>query len=237
MQFNLKLMGVFMNDLSRRKFFKMSLATAAGVAAGSSVLAQTVGAACGLTPPQTPGPFYPERDQADKDNDLTVVRGGVAPATGQRIYLLGQVLDEACDPVLNAQVEIWQACASGKYNHSLDDNPAPLDKNFQYWGKAVTDAQGQYSFKTILPGAYPADVNWTRPPHIHFKVQRLGYHELVTQMYFGGQSLNDVDLILQSIPASQRPSVIIPMELPNSNMEPDSRVCHFNITLKRVAAL
>src|SRR2546430_3692171 len=53
-------------------------------------------------------------------------------------------------------VEIWQASASGRYTHPDDrNNAAPLDPNFQGWGKAVTDQEGHYLFKTILPGQYP----------------------------------------------------------------------------------
>lgn len=42
-----------------------------------------------------------------------------------------------------------------------------------------------------------AAVGWTRPPHIHFKVTKRGYVELVTQMYFPGHELNEIDLLLQ----------------------------------------
>ncbi len=67
----------------------------------------------------------------------------------------GIVQDLSCRPVAGVNVEIWQACASGRYNNERDPNPAPLDPNFRYWGETFTDAAGAYEFKTILPGAYP----------------------------------------------------------------------------------
>jgi protocatechuate 3,4-dioxygenase beta subunit len=106
-------------------------------------------------------------------------------------------------------VEIWQACQTGRYSHpGDDDNPAPLDPNFQYWGIAITDADGKYDFKTIVPGHYPAGEKWIRPPHIHFKVHKLGIRELITQMYFAGNQYNESDLILKNIPRNEWPSVV-----------------------------
>ena len=48
----------------------------------------------------------------------------------------------------------------------------------------------------MLPGAYPVSAQWSRPPHIHFKVSKRGYEELVTQMYFADQALNLQDRLL-----------------------------------------
>jgi protocatechuate 3,4-dioxygenase, beta subunit len=222
-------------DISRRRFFQTGLVAAAGALTASSGLAQTLGQACGLTPPQVEGPFYPEKDQLDKDNDLTFVRSGIQPAEGKRIYILGTVLDEKCAPVPRALVEIWQACASGRYNHSNDPNTtASLDPHFQYWGRSVTDAKGRYWFKTILPGSYPAAEDWVRPPHIHFKVQCLGFHELITQMYFSGNTLNRQDRILMAIPSAHRSKVVVRLEPPLPAMDPNSSLCRFNITLRHV---
>jgi protocatechuate 3,4-dioxygenase, beta subunit len=214
--------------VSRRGFAALMAATVTGAAG------KAVAAACGLTPPQTEGPFYPITDQPDKDNDLTIVRGRQQQAKGRRIFILGQVLDENCQPVPGALVEIWQACISGRYNHSSDPNTAPLDPDFQYWGRSTTDGQGRYKFKTILPGSYPAAPGWRRPPHIHFKVQRLGFHELTTQMYFAGHPLNAQDRILQSLPQPQRSSVVVPLEDLPPTQGQGAKKCVFNLTLRAV---
>lgn len=167
----------------------------------------------GKTPPQTEGPFYPVTPQDDKDWDLTFVNGSTQKARGEEIIVMGKVLDSNCQPLSETLVEIWQACASGKYNHPNDPNPAELDPHFQYWGRAMTGESGDYVFRTILPGAYPASTTWIRPPHIHYKVVKWGVPELTTQLYFAGELYNDTDLILQRIPREERARVVRPIEL------------------------
>lgn len=188
----------------------------------------------GKTPTQPEGPFYPIQDQLDKDNDLTRVEGRAERALGQIIYVRGRVLDINCQPIKGALVEIWQACESGKYDHPGDPNPAPLDQNFQYWGQNVTQADGTYVFKTILPGAYPASADWMRPPHIHFKISHLGSLDLITQLYFAGDVLNDRDLILQRLPLRERQKVIAPLLPATQDFEPDSKIANFDIVLESV---
>jgi protocatechuate 3,4-dioxygenase beta subunit len=225
-------------DLSRRKLLRQTALGA--VAGGITLLARSAFAlpetrSCEATPPQTEGPFYPVRDQLDKDNDLTFVKGGTTQARGQVIYIAGSVVDEECRPVANALVEIWQACTSGRYNHPNDPNTAWLDPNFQYWGKAVSKDDGSYLFKTILPGSYPAGPGWVRPPHIHFRVLKTGYRELTSQLYFAGQTLNRSDRILQDLSASEQKRVITELKPADpTRFGPEAQIGHFEITLIRV---
>lgn len=194
-------------QVSRRNLIRST--GIAGAVAATLPIGSALAADCDITPSQTSGPFYPVQDQLDKDADLTVVSGNRNHATGEKIVINGTVRETACgSPIANALVEIWQACATGKYNHPDDPNTAELDPNFQYWGRTRTNAQGQYSFTTIKPGAYPATETWMRPPHIHFRVVAPGRPTLVTQMYFAGDLLNDIDEILLAIPAAKRPLVI-----------------------------
>ncbi len=216
---------------NRRGFLKLGTG-AAGLALSLSGASRALAAACGLTPPQTDGPFYPGEDNFHQDGDLTVIPGHSQRAIGQIVYLSGKVVDQNCEPIAGANVEIWQACASGKYNNPRDPNPAPIDPHFKYWAEAFTDAEGSYRFKTILPGAYPASADWTRPPHIHFRITHLGHHELVTQMYFKGNQYNDRDRILLSIPESERDSVIV--DFRPTDEEPGALAGTFDITLRAV---
>jgi protocatechuate 3,4-dioxygenase beta subunit len=216
------------NYINRRKLLGMGLLVAGGLVSTASVQGL-----CDLknTPSQPEGPFYPIAYQLDKDTDLTYVQGRSEQALGDVILVSGQVLDQNCNPVKDALVEIWQACQTGKYNHPSDPNTAKLDPNFQYWGRAITIDSGHYKFKTILPGAYPAGNNWIRPPHIHFKVQKLGYIELITQLYFQGEVLNDQDLILNRISPSERKQVVVPLLDVVGEQHP---VANFNITLEKI---
>jgi protocatechuate 3,4-dioxygenase beta subunit len=112
-------------------------------------------------------------------------------------------LDEDGRGVPHALVEMWQANAAGRYAHTLDNHPAPLDPNFLGAGRAITDAAGNYRFVSIKPGAYPwrNHHNAWRPAHIHFSLFGPAFvTRLVTQMYFPGDPLMSIDSVLQSIP-------------------------------------
>ncbi len=132
-------------------------------------------------------------------------------------------------------MEIWQACVSGRYNNDKDPNPAPLDPHFKYWGETWTNASGLYSFKTIIPGSYPASPTWQRPAHIHYRVSKLGYHELTTQMYFKNDPLNEQDLILQNLAPEERQRVIIEFKSSGAGFDPNSLKGRFDLVLKSVS--
>jgi len=217
--------------INRRKFLSLG-AYATGTWVLASSVTRAIASTCGLTPAQTAGPFYPGEAQFKPDNDLTQLPGHTSRAKGQIIYVSGAVLDAACKPIAGATVEIWQACESGKYNNASDPNPAAIDPDFKYWGEAMSDSKGEYFFKTIIPGAYPADVGWIRPPHIHFKVSKLGYHELITQMYFEGNAYNNDDLILKAVPEAERDRVIVKFN-PSPEVGADLSG-RFDITLQSV---
>ena len=197
---------------------------------GSGALLATASAAgeiCGLTPAQTEGPFYPIVDQADKDWDLTQVQGRSMSAKGEVVFVRGVVQDENCKPIEGALVEIWQACHTGKYNHKEDPNTAKLDPNFGYWGRSISDKNGNYLFKTIIPGAYQATETWIRPPHLHYKVHLRGFEELTTQMYFKGHPLNKADRILNNLSRGERELVMVDFKMVDGK-----KTGEFNISLK-----
>lgn len=218
----------------RRNFLKN--ASWAGVALTSAPLLENVWADCTMdsTPSQPRGPFYPIHDQLDKNNDLTRVEGKSETAKGQILYIQGQVKDNFCKPIEGALVEIWQACESGRYDHPGDTHDAELDAHFQYWGQFVTKADGRYLFKTIKPGAYPADKNWMRPPHIHFKIAKRGFNELITQLYFTGEEYNKNDLILQQLDKTDQERVIVDLKTPSNDFEPQSLIGEFDIVLHQL---
>jgi protocatechuate 3,4-dioxygenase beta subunit len=148
-----------------------------------------------------PGPLVPSGFIRDGDNDLTI-RGKSEPL-GERMFLEGRLLDADGKPVRRSLVEIWQANASGRYHHPGDTHDAPLDPNFEGIGRTLTDDDGNYRFVTIKPGSYPWPNHayaW-RPQHIHFSL--LGnapIQRLVTQMYFPGDPLLEIDPIYNSVP-------------------------------------
>jgi protocatechuate 3,4-dioxygenase, beta subunit len=146
------------------------------------------------------GPIYGQSDVRPEEADLTKQHAG--EPLGERIIVKGRVLDEAGRPVPNTLVEVWQCNASGRYRHIVDQHPAPLDPNFTGAGRFVTDADGNYRFITIKPGAYPwgnHDNAW-RPAHIHFSLFGPSFvTRLVTQMFFPGDPLFQFDPIFNSV--------------------------------------
>lgn len=208
---------------TRRNFLRGSVGAAAMVASAPLIAA--------TTPRQTEGPFYPTHEQLDTDADMTRIEGHSEQAAGEVIEVSGRVLDEEGNPVADALVDVWQANTHGRYAHERDRNPAPLDENFQGWARLMTDAKGRYRVRTIKPGAYPVRPDWTRPPHIHFKVARRGYHELTTQMYFAGDPLNERDLLLQSLSESGRDMLVVAF---TSTPDGDVQQGKFDIVLSRV---
>lgn len=190
-------------NLDRRQFLRRSLSAVgmtATVAAGvtSGVVANA--ATCLRTRPQGEGPYYPESD-LNRDTDLTRLDPMGVDAEGEVIDLSGLVQDAACNPVKGALIEIWQANTHGKYDHSGDANPLPVDRNFQHWGRMTTGTDGKYAFHTIMPGYYPLDPSLVgatpsgprqfRPPHIHVKISARGFQSLTTQIYFHPDSYSD----------------------------------------------
>jgi protocatechuate 3,4-dioxygenase beta subunit len=157
------------------------------------------------TSAQDLGPFYPIIHPADHDADLTRVKGRAGAAMGQPINVIGRVVDLHGNPIREAQVELWQCNAAGRYDHPGDKaNPAALDPNFQGFARLATDRDGQFKFRSIKPKDYDTPIG-RRTPHIHYDIR--GHRErLVTQMYFPGEPLNDSDFLLKN--ASPRESVI-----------------------------
>jgi protocatechuate 3,4-dioxygenase beta subunit len=146
------------------------------------------------------GPVYGHESVRPEDGDLTRVHAG--EPLGERIVVHGRVLDEDERPVRHTLVEIWQCNAAGRYVHTVDQHPAPLDPNFTGAGRVVSDDDGHYRFITIKPGAYPwrNHPNAWRPAHIHLSLFGPSFlSRLVTQMYFPGDPLFAYDPIFNSI--------------------------------------
>lgn len=180
-----------------------------------------------MTPQQPEGPFYPVSDPAQISNDLTQRMGQSEKAEGEVLLLSGKVVDRNNKPIENALVEIWQACATGKYNHPDDDSLEELDPHFQYSGRDLTDKNGSYYFKTIMPGTYPAETGWIRPPHIHMKVHHHSSETLTTQVYFSGNKHNSNDRMLVSLSKEEQEEIVIDLK-----EHLDLKLGRFNIRLK-----
>lgn len=136
------------------------------------------------TAEMTLGPFFP-REFARGADDLTLQL-----KSPQAIEIVGRVTQMDGRPLDNLVLEIRQADGRGRY-----DNAA-----FPGWGRAATDAQGMYRFRTIKPGALQG-----RLPHINFLLLYSGLmRQLQTVMFFelGG------DPVLDAVPAALRDRLV-----------------------------
>jgi protocatechuate 3,4-dioxygenase beta subunit len=126
--------------------------------------------ACVPTSSDILGPYY--RANAPFRSDLTIVGD-----PGTILNYKGVVTDDSCNPVANAIVDVWQANDAADYDGT--------SANFNYRGRFQTGSDGAYAFRSIKPGWYLNGSQY-RPAHIHFRVTKPGYTELITQLYFQG---------------------------------------------------
>ena len=187
-----------MTQLDRRSFFSASAAGAAAFTIPGRFAEQLE-----TTPRLTEGPFYPDKLPLDTDNDLLILNDSTAPAVGEITHLSGRILSKSGEPIRNAFVEIWQVDNKGSYIHKDGKGPNGVDKNFQGYGRFLTDVKGNYYFRTIKPVPYGR-----RTPHIHFAVSKNGKRLLTTQLLVKGHKMNANDGVIRGLDEKVRKLVV-----------------------------
>ncbi len=143
------------------------------------------------TAEMTLGPFFP-REFAQGANDLAM--GIDSGAHGEVIEVTGRITQLDGKPLDNLVVEIWQADSEGRFDSA----------GFLGWGRAATDANGVYRFRTIKPGACEG-----RAPHINFLLLYSGLmRHLQTVMFFSAAA----DPVLDAVPAERRQRLVAQRE-------------------------
>src|SRR5215469_17850956 len=106
---------------------------------------------------------------------------------GERIRLRIRLLDGEGAPIPDGMVELWQADASGKYEHPEDRQQRTPDPTFCGFGRMGTDQAGTCVFETIRPGQVPGFAGKAQAPHISVIVLARGMLlPLFTRIYFAG---------------------------------------------------
>ena len=156
----------------------------------------------------TLGPFFPPRYVDGGANDLTRLEG--RPARGEAIEIHGRVTQEDGAPMDNLVLEIWQADCTGIFRDAVDPRHADADPNFFGWGRAATDKEGRYHFRTIKPGSYAMADGTIRAPHVNVLILSSGLmRQLQTVLFFDGEAGNDADPMLAAVrPAELRRRLI-----------------------------
>ena len=144
------------------------------------------------TSSQTVGPFF-SFGLVPEAYGRRGIAGNVlaTPATkGERIRIVGHVLDGKGAPVTDAMLEIWQANAAGRYRHVADRRDAvPLDETFSGFGRTLTDDDGAFHFDTIKPGRVPGRGNALQAPHIGLVVLARGMpNHAYSRIYFSDET-------------------------------------------------
>ena len=204
--------------IGRRRWLASAGALAFGLAA-ERALGRTI------TPAQTTGPFYPYDPALESDADLTQVEGHPTRAKGVIAHLSGTVTDRDGRAVRNADVEIWQCDANGRYHHPRDWGMRAPDPGFQGHGRTRTGNDGAYRFRTIRPVPYPG-----RAPHIHVAVAGHGFERLTTQLYVEGAPENAHDVLLNAIESRAQRARLVVAFAPHP-VRTDERTAHFDIVL------
>ena len=160
------------------------------------------------TPSQTIGPFF--KPSLTKSGDETLAR---RESRGERIAIVGRVLDGDGAPVDDAMIETWQANADGRYDHPEDAQEKLIDPQFHGFGRAATDHHGAFRFETIKPGAVPGIGNVLQAPHINISLFARGLlKRLATRIYFPDEPSNDADAVLNAVPIVRRSTLIARVE-------------------------
>lgn len=165
---------------------------------------------------------------------------------GEPLFMRGQVLDSAGQPVPHALVEVWHANSLGNYSYFDQTQSA-----FNLRRSIRTDEQGRYRFRSIMPCGYsvppdgPTDRllrqlgrHGHRPAHVHFFISSPGFRKLTTQINIQDDPHLWDDFAFGTreglVPDVQR--VSSPEELRQSGVgKPFARI-EFNFTLHREAA-
>ncbi|WP_431268012.1 protocatechuate 3,4-dioxygenase subunit alpha [Dankookia sp. P2] len=178
----------------------------------------------------TIGPFFPRTFFQKGDNDLTRIEAEAAPTRrGEAILLRGRVFREVGVPCVNMIVEAWQADADGHFNHPLDPERHLADPGFLGWGRAWTDEEGRYEFRTVIPGGYPDSVG-PRAPHINLTAMGAGLmRRVLTTVFFPDfPDENATDPVLSPLPAPLRERLVAVPE----GEEEGARVFRFDLRLR-----
>lgn len=169
------------------------------------------------TPSQTAGPyvhigmtpnFVEIRGVYETDLGRVMVNENTK---GERITVVGRVIDGGGAVLRDAVIEVWQADTEGLYN-SPQETRGEADPDFTGWGRHPVDGTtGEFRFETVKPGRVPFRDGRLMAPHITLWIVARGINiGLHTRMYFADESAaNTDDPVLARIEPPDRVATLI----------------------------
>jgi len=146
----------------------------------------------GGTPRTIEGPLYVAG--APESVGFARLDDGTEADQGEMLFMQGTVYGADGQPLPGARVEVWHANLMGNYSFFDKSQSA-----FNLRRSIVTDENGRYQFRSIVPVGYACPPNGTtqrlldllgrhgnRPAHIHFFVSAEGHRKLTTQINIDG---------------------------------------------------
>jgi len=155
----------------------------------------------GATQTTVLGPFYVG------DHKQMAHGADISPhnKTGERMFVQSRVTDLQGKPLAGVPVDIWHADDDGFYD---SQKPSYATHGPTSRARFVTDADGRFYFRTILPCSYPIPTDGPvgemimqtkrhpmRPAHVHFLVNAKGYEPLITHVFIDGDKYLDSDVV------------------------------------------
>ena len=202
--------------MNRRKFVKNSTLTAFGMAAFGSINWNGKSfEGDNETTSDILGPFY---------RPGSPMRSNLIPpgSTGEVMHLSGTIFKEdGKTPLSNVLIEAWQCDEHEHYDNASDD--------YLFRGTVKTGQDGKYAFKTIVPVPYKDGDAW-RPAHIHLRISSSSCQDLITQIYFKGDSHIEEDAAARSRQSVNR---ILEIKKNSSN----ENVVTFNVVMGKTFQL
>jgi protocatechuate 3,4-dioxygenase beta subunit len=144
------------------------------------------------------GPFW-RMNSPRTENGGSIVR---SPTPGPALFVKCLVKDQDGKPISGAEVDVWHSSPEGFYEQQ-DPKQAPMNLR----GKFVTDAQGQFGFRSVKPAGYPIPVDGPvgdlvratgrhnyRPAHLHFLIFKEGFKTLISQVYVNDDDKLETDV-------------------------------------------
>lgn len=121
---------------------------------------------------------------------------------GDPVFVTAWIRDSLGQPVVDAEVDVWQASGEGYYENQ---DPEQADMNLR--GKFRSDQCGRVCFRTVKPSGYPIPVNGPvgamikaqgrhnmRPAHIHFMIHKPGFKTQFSQLYSNDDPYLETDV-------------------------------------------